>query len=122
MATIKFEKIEEEMLYFLLNLAEENKCRVKETQWRSKHNKYVVYDFEPLNYENFEIIIEIQGEKNALDFVQYLYNKRKEQINYLNSCYHCGEKLSGKHSKDKCGISIETAVELKPKNSSKILF
>ena len=88
MAVIEFKKVYKDMLNFLLNLAEENGCRIKRKEWQSKYNSYVIYDYEPFYSERFNINVTIQGNEAVLKFIQYLYEIRIQQIKHLDSCFY----------------------------------
>ena len=94
MAVIIFEKVHKDLLDFLLNLVEENKCKRRTIEWRSKYNSYIVHSSGPLCLNGFEINVEIQGEEANLNFIQYLYNERVKQLLHLNKCFY-QERMAG---------------------------
>lgn len=82
---IKIKDIKKEDIPYIKNLCEENNCEFS-LEWKSKYNSYVVYDYEPYYSDGFEINAYIKNEDcNKAQFVDYLYNRRKEKINKLNT-------------------------------------
>ena len=82
---IKIKDIKKEDIFHIKNLCEENNCEFS-PEWKSKHNSYVVYDYEPYHSVGFEINAYIKSEYcNKAQFVEYLYNRRKEKIDNLNT-------------------------------------
>ena len=82
---VKIKDIKKEDIPYIKNLCEENNCEFSQ-EWKSKHNSYVVYDYEPYHSVGFEINAYIKSEDyNKAQFVEYLYNGRKEKINKLNT-------------------------------------
>ncbi len=62
-------------------------AELKEKEWKSKYNSYVVYDYEPFCTEGFEINLVISSWDNAyLNFIKYLYDEKVSTIEYLNNC------------------------------------
>lgn len=94
MATITINNVPPRMLKTLETISVENNCVIKNTEWQSKYNKYVVYDYEPFCSEGFEIHTKIQGAKIYLNFVKWLYEKRIQQVDFLNSCLEAQYKPS----------------------------
>ena len=72
---------------YLLSLAEENKCNVIKTEWRSSYNSYVVYDYEPFCSDGFNITVHIDGSTENLQYVEYLFNKRLKEVELLKSIH-----------------------------------
>lgn len=59
-------------------------------EWHSKYNSYVKYDYEPYCFEGFTYKAYYpMGEKT--DFMQYLINKRLDDINVLENFYKLRE-------------------------------
>ena len=82
---IKIKDIKKEDIFHIKNLCKESNCEFS-LEWKSRHNSYVVYDYEPYHSDGFEINAYIKSEDcNKAQFVKYLYNKRKEKINNLNT-------------------------------------
>ena len=82
---IKIKDIKKEDIFHIKNICEENNCEFS-PEWKSKHNSYVVYDYEPYHSVGFEINAYIKSEDcNKAQFVEYLYNRRKEKIDNLNT-------------------------------------
>lgn len=82
---IKIRNIKKENISYIENLCEENNCELF-LEWQSQYNSYVVYDYEPLCTEGFEINAYIEGKSSStIKFIEYLYNRRIEKINKLDA-------------------------------------
>ena len=87
MATLKLHNIEQYDYAYIQELAESNGCKIVKTLWQSTRNEHIIYEYEPHNTWEFTLHIKISGKRQDLDFIQYLYNKRNENINFLNRCF-----------------------------------
>ncbi len=84
---MEFNNIEKDFLCFLENIAYEYRCKIEKKEWRSKYNNYVVYDYEPFCSDGFEITLTLSSKSMCfLNFVKFLYDKKVQKINYLNTC------------------------------------
>lgn len=87
METLEIKNLTKEESEILIELANENKVQAVAI-WESKYSRYVVYDYEPCCTEGFNINITLINEKlEPILFVEWLFNKRKEQISKLNQVY-----------------------------------
>ena len=84
---IEFKNISQEIIPWLEETALENNCLIDKKEWKSKYNSYVVYDYEPFCSDGFEINVVISSVSiNNVDFIKYLYEKKRKQIDYLRKC------------------------------------
>ena len=87
MATLKLRDIQQHDYDYIQELAINNGCKITKTQWQNRRNKHVVYDYEPYCSYDYDLNIGISGKPTNLNFIQYLYNKRNENIDFLNRCF-----------------------------------
>ena len=88
MYTYSFLNVSKENLDLLEELSYENKCSIISKEWKSKYNKYVVYDYEPFCSDGFEINVEIGANvQENLDFLIFLYNKRIDDVETLERIF-----------------------------------
>lgn len=91
--TIKIKDIKKEDIPYIKRLCEEYNCEFLK-EWQSKYNRYIIYDYEPPCSGGFEINAYVKNEDcNKAQFVEYLYNKRKEKINKLNEILNTEVKV-----------------------------
>lgn len=76
--------------YRLIDLLVENKCHIKPLLWRSKYDKTVVTDTQPIIYDVYNCVIQARGDIHRLTNAIYLYQKRLDQISYLERCFGDG--------------------------------
>lgn len=87
--TYKLEYIDlkSKLVYKIQELALENGCNIDSTQWRSKHNKYVIHEKEPYLPESYIVTIVISSSsQERLEFVDYLFENFLKDIGYLEGC------------------------------------
>lgn len=90
---VKIKDIKKEDIPYIENLCEESNCEFS-PEWQSECNSYVVYDYEPPLSDRFKINAYIRSEDcNKAQFVEYLYNRRKEKINKLNEILNTEVKV-----------------------------
>lgn len=86
---LEFKNINKDILPWLENISIENGCRIEKKEWKSKYNSYVVYDYEPFCSDGFEINLLISClDSNRLDFLNYLYDNKMQDIEHLQRCYN----------------------------------
>ena len=68
---------------FILSLFDEYNIEYKEL-YQSKYNKYVIFDSEPFCTEGFYYSVEVKGEPNVVNFIDYLIKQHIENIEELN--------------------------------------
>ena len=84
---IELKNVNREMLGWLEDIIVENNSRIERKEWKSKYNSYVIYDYEPFCTDGFEINMLVSSFDPAyLNFINYLYNEKKNTIDYLNNC------------------------------------
>lgn len=84
---LEFKNVSKDVLPWLEKVALENNCRIEKKEWRSKYNSYVVYDYEPFCSDGFEISLTISAtSRHYLKFIQYLYENKLKDIEYLENC------------------------------------
>ncbi|OGI01953.1 MAG: hypothetical protein A2Y25_03005 [Candidatus Melainabacteria bacterium GWF2_37_15] len=84
---LEFKNVPKDILHWLEKISLENNCRIEKKEWRSKYNSYVVYDYEPFCSDGFEISLTISSTtRNYLKFIQYLYENKLKNIEYLENC------------------------------------
>ena len=57
-------------------------------KWTSKYNSYVVYDYEPFCTDGFYVSVDLEGDESIVNYVMYLYDKRKEGIENIKRCFN----------------------------------
>ena len=83
----EFKNVSKELLPWLENLAWECRCKIEKKEWKSKYNKYVIYDYEPFCSDGFEINLTLSSRQSEyLNFVRYLYENKLQKIGYLKAC------------------------------------
>ena len=66
---------------------EKENAIVGKVEWKSKYNSYVVYDYKPFCDDGFEITATVtSADKNTLDFVEYLYKRKQNDLELLENC------------------------------------
>ena len=84
---MEMKNVNKDMVAWLDDIVEENNSRIELNEWKSKYNSYVVYDYEPICTDGFEINLVITSYDAAyLSFIKYLYDEKISTIEYLNSC------------------------------------
>ena len=84
---LEIKNINKDIVDWIVDVAEENNCRVERKEWKSKYNSYVVYDYEPFCSEGFEINLLLSAKEiSYLNFIKYLYKEKLATIDYLNNC------------------------------------
>ena len=84
---LEIKNINKDIVTWVEDIAEENNCRIERKEWKSKYNRYVVYDYEPFCSEGFEINILLSSfDISYLNFIKYLYNEKLSTISYLENC------------------------------------
>ncbi len=69
----------------------------KSKEWKSKYNSYVVYDYEPLCVDGFDLIRKY-GDSHKARFMQYLINKRLSDINVLETYKEMKGHIDNEHT------------------------
>lgn len=84
---LEFNNVSRDVIDWFEYTAEENNCRIKKKEWKSKYNSYVTYDYEPFCSDGFEINVLVSAvDMSYLNFLKYLYNEKINTIDYLNNC------------------------------------
>jgi hypothetical protein len=81
---------------FLDRLVNELGGKFLKTEWQSRFNEYVVYNYPPFCIGGFDLHYTIQFKTQAeRDFAAHLYTKRLEAIEYLKRCHdlNCNGKV-----------------------------
>lgn len=90
----EFKNIAREILPFLENIIDENRCTITRREWKNKYNAYVVYDHEPFCADGFENNILVKGEAQHVNYVRYLYLTNLANIEHLQRCINVVYKPS----------------------------
>lgn len=69
----------------------------KTKKWESKYNSYVVYDYEPLSVEGFDLIRKYD-DTNRARFFQHLIDKRLSNINILETYKEMKGHIDNEHT------------------------
>ena len=79
--------VDKNLLDYLLDVLKENNAIIDKVEWRSKYNRYVIYDYEPFGSDGFYCVVcAHSADKNKLDFSRYLFEARQDAVNYLFAC------------------------------------
>ena len=74
-------------LQYLEDLTKENKCIIDSIKWVSMINSYIEFDSKPFSEDNFKIEVQIKGEENYINFINYLFHKKLHATEQLyNMC------------------------------------
>lgn len=92
MATLELRDIQQHNYNYIQELVANNGCKITKTQWQSRSNRHIVYDYKPYCSYDYDLNIGISGKATNLNFIQYLYNKRNENIDFLNRCFVLEQK------------------------------
>ena len=85
--TLELEGINPKLSEWVDQLVKDAGGHKARTEWRSRYNSYVVFDYEPWCTDGFDIFLVITASsQEKLDFIAHLYNKRIEAIKHLNRC------------------------------------
>ena len=74
-------------LEYIIKMCRDEGVHIKATKWTSRYNKSVTYDFKPPMPEFFDVEVTLDGDRNKLNFVKYLYTKHSDTLTHLNNCY-----------------------------------
>lgn len=79
--------VDKSLLDYLLEVLKENNAIIDKVEWRSKYNRYVIYDYEPWCTDGFYCVVcAHSADKNKLDFSRYLFEARQDAIKHLYAC------------------------------------
>lgn len=93
---------------FYENLAVSLGIQIAEKTWRSRYNKFVVYDYEPYNTDGFDVTITLFSlDKTILLFFEHLMNKRRSEVFYLSKCLEISKIGLSSNDKTKQENKIE---------------
>lgn len=68
---------------FITNLLDESNIEYREL-YKSKYNEYVVYEYEPAFTTEFYYSVDIKGNPDVINFIDYLIKQHIENIEKLN--------------------------------------
>lgn len=68
---------------FITNLLDEYNIKYKES-YKSKYNEYVVYEYEPSFTTGFYYSVDVKGNPDLINFIDYLIKQRIKNIEKLN--------------------------------------
>ena len=68
---------------FITNLLDEYNIKYRES-YKSKYNKYVVYECEPSFTVGFYYSVDVKGNPDLINFIDYLIKQRIKNIEKLN--------------------------------------
>lgn len=68
---------------FITNLLDEYNIEYREL-YKSKYNEYVVYEYEPSSTVGFMYDVQVNGEPNVINFIDYLIKQHIKNIEKLN--------------------------------------
>lgn len=60
--------------------------KVIREEYRSKYNRYLVYDHEPVCTDGFKYFAKFEVSKRYIDFIMYLITTKLDNINKLEGC------------------------------------
>lgn len=86
----------------LIQILEESKAHVYKTDYNSKYNKYVVYDYKPPTIEGFTLAYSLSfKDKSYIDYFYYLLDKYYEDLNYYETIYELEPCIKAGDSDDR---------------------
>lgn len=68
---------------FITNLLDEYNIEYREL-YKSKYNEYLVYEYEPSFIVGFVYNVQVNGEPNVVNFIDYLIKQHIKNIEKLN--------------------------------------
>ena len=68
---------------FINNLLDEYNIKYRES-YKSKYNEYVIYEFEPSFTVGFYYSVDVKGNPDLINFIDYLIKQRIKNIEKLN--------------------------------------
>ena len=91
--SLEIEVPDKKVLDDLINLVGQENASIEKVEWKSKYNSYVVYDYEPFCSDGFGIHVNIvSSDKNTLEFIKYLYDKKQKELELIKTCYELSTK------------------------------
>ena len=95
--SLEIEVPDKKTLEDLINIVGQENATVESVEWKSKYNSYVVYDYEPFCSDGFGIHAKIVSrDKNTLEFIKYLYEKKQKELELIKTCYELSTKNKSK--------------------------
>lgn len=68
-----------------------NKIKITKDIWRSKYNKFVIYDYEPFCTSGFEHLLCVEGEANYMEFISKVIKNKLDKYLALEKIYNTSD-------------------------------
>lgn len=77
-----------EMIERIISELNDSRIKIARTQWQSKYNNYIIYDYEPFCNEGFKLAIDIDCSNETMArYASFVLTQRLEQFTKLEKLY-----------------------------------